>query len=363
MATNNSINDTTGNLTVTAGDVNLQAGNVTLTNTNSSGTTGVVKLGTTQFLSNAGTTNAFVGGAGNFTNTGSSNVGIGGSALSALTTGTFNVAVGASAAAANTTGAFNFALGAFSVATNTTGQQNIGIGVNALRNLNGGNFNLAIGTSALNALVTGVSNTALGITAGGNYTGSESNNVLLNNAGTLGDSGVMRFGTPGTQTSCYVAGVQGVSTASPAIATVDTSTSQLGSISYTQAGTFTPGIAFGGASTGITYNAVTAGKYTQIGNVVFFTIILALTSKGTATGNATLTGMPVNAADATSRAFIAQVQNFTFTANYLNLAWVSAASSTTFSLVQYSNVANQANATDTNFVNNTALRFEGFYFV
>ena len=362
MATNNSINDTTGNLTVTAGDVNLQAGNVTLTNTNSGGTSGVIKLGTTQFLSNFGTSNAFIGGAGNFTNTGSSNVGIGSSALAALTTGTFNVAVGASAAAANTTGAFNFALGAFSVSTNTTGQQNIGIGVNALRNLNGGNFNLAIGTSALNGLVTGSSNTAIGITAGGNYMGGETSNLLLNHTGVLGESGAIHIGTPGAQTSCFIAGIQGVSTSNPAIATVDTSTSQMGSITYVQAGSFTPGIAFGGGATGITYTTQT-GTYTQIGNVILFSIVIVLSNVGSSTGNATITGLPVACASNNQRAFIAQTQNFTYSASYINLSWVTVSGTTTFALQQFSNLANQTQAINTNFANNTNLRFEGFYFV
>lgn len=55
---------------------------------------------------------------------------------------------------------------------------------------------------------------------------------------------------------------------------------------------FTPVLKFGGATTGITYtNQV--GNYAQIGNLVYYEIFLFLSSKGSATGNATITGFPV----------------------------------------------------------------------
>jgi hypothetical protein len=433
MVTNNSINKRTETLTVTGGDVTIQAGNLTLPNTNSGGTNGVIKLGTTPFMSNFGTLTAFLGGAGNFTNTGNSNLGIGLSALAALTSGTFNVCMGAAAGAGNTTGDFNFALGAFSVNVNTTGQQNVGIGVNALRNLNPGDYNLAIGTSALANLLTGGANIAIGVGAGANYSGAESNNIIFRNNGTVGDSGVIRIGIDGTQTTCFISGIASVSVSNINIVTINTSTSQLGSTNsvvvanggtgvtsfantsallasgttttgalqniasvatgqvlvsagtstlpawsaspsvtsitlgggtalgnYVE-GTFTPGVAFGGGTTGITYGTQT-GTYTRIGNTVFFSAVIVLTNKGSSTGNATFTGLPIAAVNANQRAVIAQTQNFTYSATYTNLTWVSAAS-TNFTFLQFSNAANTVAATDANFANNTGLRFEGFYFV
>lgn len=56
-------------------------------------------------------------------------------------------------------------------------------------------------------------------------------------------------------------------------------------------GTWTPDLQFGGANTGITYT-VRAGYYTKIGNVVFGTCWILLSSKGSATGDATIAGMP-----------------------------------------------------------------------
>lgn len=56
-------------------------------------------------------------------------------------------------------------------------------------------------------------------------------------------------------------------------------------------GTFTPTLTFGGASTGITYS-VQSAAYTKIGNRVLFEVALILTSKGSATGNAAVAGLP-----------------------------------------------------------------------
>jgi hypothetical protein len=56
-------------------------------------------------------------------------------------------------------------------------------------------------------------------------------------------------------------------------------------------GTFTPGIAFGGGATGITYTTQT-GHYTKIGNRVFFDINIVLSAKGSSTGSAAITGLP-----------------------------------------------------------------------
>lgn len=56
-------------------------------------------------------------------------------------------------------------------------------------------------------------------------------------------------------------------------------------------GTWTPVVAFGGASVDITYS-IQAGLYTKVGRQVTLTCYVDLSSKGTSTGNATLTGLP-----------------------------------------------------------------------
>ena len=56
-------------------------------------------------------------------------------------------------------------------------------------------------------------------------------------------------------------------------------------------GTFTPTVKFGGASTGITYS-LQSGIYTKIGRLVVCEWRVALSSKGSSTGSATLEGLP-----------------------------------------------------------------------
>ena len=60
-------------------------------------------------------------------------------------------------------------------------------------------------------------------------------------------------------------------------------------------GTWTPTLQFGGATTGITYGT-RFGQYTRIGRQVTLVARVVLTSKGSATGYASIVGLPFNAA-------------------------------------------------------------------
>lgn len=57
---------------------------------------------------------------------------------------------------------------------------------------------------------------------------------------------------------------------------------------------WTPVLAFGGGSTGITYSTQ-VGRYTRIGNLAFLTCKITLTNKGSSTGAAQITGFPLTA--------------------------------------------------------------------
>ena len=59
-------------------------------------------------------------------------------------------------------------------------------------------------------------------------------------------------------------------------------------------GTWTPGISFGGGTTGITYGTQT-GSYTKVGRLVTCFGNLTLTAKGSSTGQARITGLPFTA--------------------------------------------------------------------
>lgn len=66
-------------------------------------------------------------------------------------------------------------------------------------------------------------------------------------------------------------------------------------------GTFTPGLAFGGASVDMTYNSsYRNGSYTKIGRLVTVTGVIVLTAKGSSVGDATITGLPFAVASGSS---------------------------------------------------------------
>jgi hypothetical protein len=56
-------------------------------------------------------------------------------------------------------------------------------------------------------------------------------------------------------------------------------------------GTFTPTVRFGGNSVGITYS-VRQGAYTKIGNLVYISMSIVLTSKGSSTGSISIGALP-----------------------------------------------------------------------
>lgn len=60
-------------------------------------------------------------------------------------------------------------------------------------------------------------------------------------------------------------------------------------------GTFTPSLKFSGGSTGMAYS-LQKGYYTRIADIMIALVNITLTAKGSATGFATMTGMPMAAA-------------------------------------------------------------------
>lgn len=176
-----------------------------------------------------GTTNLAVGYEALLNNTGDYNTATGGSALQFNTSGEINAAHGYNALAANTMGSQNAAYGAFALVNNTTGSYNTAVGGEALFSTNGSQ-NTAVGTYALNH-ADGSGNVAIGYQAGISIA-SSSNNIDIANAGASADSGTVRIGTAGTQTSFFAAGIRGVTTGeNNAVAVVIDSNGQLGTVS------------------------------------------------------------------------------------------------------------------------------------
>jgi Chaperone of endosialidase len=154
--------------------------------------------------------NTFLGlNAGNFTMTGGGNTGLGQDALSNNTTGFLNTATGIQALWHNTTGNDNTATGWAALGENIAGAGNTAVGSGVLISNTMGSSNTATGTGALAFNTTGSHNIGVGTFSGSNLTTGD-NNICIGNFGVAGESSTIRIGTVGTQTTAFVAGINGV---------------------------------------------------------------------------------------------------------------------------------------------------------
>ena len=170
-------------------------------------------------------------------------------------------------------------------------------------------------------------------------TGTEADNVI-----NLGDSGA-RWKNFYLGGSIYLGG-----------------TSSANALDDYEEGTFDFGVYFGGGSTGVTYNA-RQGKYTKIGNMVTVTGQITLSSKGTDTGIATITGLPftiASGADAYSGVSIGFINNISFADQMVAYGIVT---STNIQLSETTNAGTHSLLDDTNFANNSSIIVTLTYFV
>ncbi len=126
-------------------------------------------------------------------------------------------------------------------------------------------------------------------------------------------------------------------------------------------GTFTPGLSFGGGTTGITYNNQT-GVYVRIGRVVYIQCTVGITSKGSSTGAAKLTGLPITVSGAGQFMDMLNASGITYPATYLQLAANPDDTATTATLDAFTTVSVFTGLADTNFANATTFYVQGFYF-
>lgn len=155
-----------------------------------------------------------------------------------------NTIIGNQGGNATISGTGNTALGQAALNALTSGDENVAMGGTAGNVLTTGNNNTLVGTGAGLDLDTGSSNIALGHGAALSYTGAESNNIIIGNAGTLGDSAKIRIGTNGTQTATHIVGIDGVNVGSVAeVVTMSAAGDQLGTAVITAGAniTVTPG--------------------------------------------------------------------------------------------------------------------------
>lgn len=126
-------------------------------------------------------------------------------------------------------------------------------------------------------------------------------------------------------------------------------------------GTWTPGISFGGGTTGITYSAQ-VGVYTKIGNIVFFQARFILTSKGSSTGNALITGLPFTTANAANQAGSFSVILNTVAATVTAPLGFYTNNVNTLRVYQLSS-GNTVQLTDVEFTNSSVVTIAGHYAV
>lgn len=130
-------------------------------------------------------------------------------------------------------------------------------------------------------------------------------------------------------------------------------------------GTWTPSLNFSGTTTGITYDAsYPVGSYTLIGNCVYFVCEFVLTSKGTAnpSDNAQISGLPY---ESSSNNYF-QICRFSYLTystgrNLLSGRVLSGESMIRFGISGNGNITTNVKYSD--FANNTAAYFNGFYYI
>lgn len=233
-----------------SGNFTTTGGNISLPHTDSGGIEGIIRFDGFRFIHNIGTDNTYIGSSsGNLSESGSGeNVGVGFGVLNSLENGNNNVAIGSSSMLDATDAVNNVAIGSGSGQGLTDGSRNIIIGFNAaiaancsdtvaigtlsLNAFNSTGSNIAIGPGALINLIDGENNVVLGLGGGFNYAGTESNNILIQNNGLLGESNTIRIGKDGSgsleQNKCFIAGIIGNTVSNTEFVTIDTITGQLG---------------------------------------------------------------------------------------------------------------------------------------
>jgi hypothetical protein len=151
----------------------------------STATSGIIKLGESNFIHDFGTYNTFVGDeVANLTMTGVSNTSIGANSFTNNISGGNNSALGARALSGNQVGSDNTAIGTDACAQNIDGNFNISLGSGALYYNQSGWNNTAIGFNA-GADALGSGNVFLGFKAGFYETGSNRLYIANNDANTL----------------------------------------------------------------------------------------------------------------------------------------------------------------------------------
>jgi hypothetical protein len=119
--------------------------------------------------------------------------------------------------------------------------------------------------------------------------------------------------------------------------------------------TWIPDLQFGGAKVGITYD-MQSGSYVKIGNLVFVTFAIMLTSKGSSSGDATIEGLPFASAGFSITNFYVSEISF---ANVLQS--LITPTGTTINLNEVTEGGVASTLTDVDFTNTSSIMGSGWY--
>jgi hypothetical protein len=216
--------------------------------------------------------------------------------------------------------------------------------------------NVGIGTSSPAATLSISNGGAEGIELAPNHTTS-TNRILHYNRGSgvylnsRIDALTHQFLVSGTEVSRFTA--NGL--------TFNGDTAAANALDDYEEGTWTMGVSFGNASVGVTYG-VNTGTYTKIGRQVTVNGLLSLTSKGSSTGNAKITGLPFTIAGGTSNYGTPSLrfENVTFTNQFQGYGGVT---TTNIELEEITLLGVASTLTNADFANNSTVMINFTYFV
>jgi hypothetical protein len=204
------------------------------------------------------------------------------------------------------------------------------------------------------------------IVFGANGAGTEYARIQSDNTSSLQFGAGSTGATKMTLTSNGVLALSGASTSATGVgitfpATQSAST-DVNTLDDYEEGSWTPGISFGNGTTGITYNASTAGFYRKVGSLVMLTGYVQLSNKGSSTGIVRVTGLPF-----TSNGGTGEQGDFGFslgyTANltYTNQLVIYGGGGTACLIITLNSGSTPTSLTDTAFANNTLLVLNASY--
>ena len=128
-------------------------------------------------------------------------------------------------------------------------------------------------------------------------------------------------------------------------------------------GEVTLGFAFGGGTTGITYDSANGCCYTKVGRVVTITGIIYTTNKGSSTGALSITGLPfpVRSGNPGYSGVVLYYEGITIPSGYNFIMARTSPSSTTINLYFYQSNGNYIDVTNSQCANLTQVRITYSY--